>query len=161
MAAATYGTYKIVDTAIKTEIRKCIEDAKAGGKKCKLDFSMLIVGDDNQEVRRHISDALGSFYPARVHRQKPTHSRGWLASQRGPGKPCNDLSKDCDEYPMATHVEGGQLNSPSLRSVDASQNRSVGSTTRWLHEKCSIRPNDSYHVIPLKGMPITGYICGR
>ena len=161
MAAAAYGTYQIIDTTVKQEIRKCIDDAKAGGKKCRLDFSMLIVGDDNNEVRDHISDALGVGYPSRVHRRIKENPRGWLRKYKGPGKACDDLSKQCDEYPMAIHVEGGESNAPSLRSVDGAQNGSVGSLARWLHEKCQIPVNGEYMVAPIKGMPVSGYICGK
>ena len=68
---------------------------------------------------------------------------------------------DCDEYPMATHVEGGELNSPSLRSVNFSQNRSVGSFARHLHEKCRVAVGEKYMVVPMKGIPISGYICKK
>jgi len=76
-------------------------------------------------------------------------------------KACDNPSKQCDEYPMAIHEEGGESNSPSLRSVLGSQNGAVGGLTKWLHEKCGVPVGGKYMVKPINGLPVSGYICAR
>ena len=161
IAAATYGTYVLVDANAEKGLLDCMDDSKTGGRGCNSEFSALIVGDDNNQVRDHISDALLSGYPGIVRRRHESHPRDWIDQYRGPGGVCPNPSEDCDEYPMAIHVEGGEFNSPSLRSVNLSQNRSVGGKTGWLHKKCNIPVWGAYEVVPIRGVSRTGYICGR
>ena len=161
IAAATYGTYVLVDANAEKGLLDCMDDSKTGGRGCNSEFSALIVGDDKNEVRDHISDALWSGYPGNVRKRYEPHPRGWLRRHKVPGGVCPDRSKDCDEYPMAIHIEGGELNSPSLRSVNLSQNRSVGRIAGWLHEKCNIPVGGRYEVVPIRGVSRTGFICGK
>ena len=61
-------------------------------------------------------------------------------------------------------MEGGPANNVSLRSLNASQNRSVGGHLGAFYNRCAIpanTPSRKYKVVPMKGLPITGYVCSR
>ena len=153
-----------VDTAVKENIRRCMEDSRVKGRSnCGPVLPMLIIGNDNDQIQDHISDAQANlFKPKVVTRRYKSHDRSWLRHHIGPNRSCSGMTgTDCDEYPMAIHVEGGEQNIPSLRSVSASQNRSVGALARWLHTKCKVSVNEKYIVVPMSGMPASGYICKR
>ena len=162
--ANSVGLPFAVDAAVKENIKRCIRDSNEKGRSdCDPVLPMLVVGDNNNEVQDHIAYAQGELLkPRAVTRRFESHKRYWLERHKGPGKMCTGApGTDCDEYPMATHVEGGELNSPSLRSVNFSQNRSVGSFARHLHEKCRVAVGEKYMVVPMKGIPISGYICKK
>ena len=103
-------------------------------------------------------------HPRVVTRGAKSWPRGWLKNHKGPGKRCDKSSSsgyECDEYPMAIHVEGGEHNSPSLKSVNAGQNGWIGNRARWLHEHCQLPVGGKYLVAAVPGIPISGYICKR
>ncbi len=81
------------------------------------------------------------------------------------GGACNGGSgTQCDEYPFASTLEGGQFNSVSLRSVNGSQNAGAGAQLGWFYTKCNIPKNDpskKYKVISMRGLPQTGFVCAR
>lgn len=164
-AAALTGTYVILDRTTKTIIEDCMKSSFSGANDCKPDFPMYIVGDDYYEIRDHIGDAINDGKPSMLSRKTPGYSRGWLESRKGLGKPCtNAPGTQCDEYPFASSIEGGAANDVSLRSVDAPQNSGAGSQLRWFYTKCNIpanNPSRKYKVLTMKGIPKTGYICGR
>ncbi|SFK25795.1 putative Ig domain-containing protein [Lysobacter sp. cf310] len=163
--AAVTGTYVLTDVLIRTKLEECINSAKSGQNKCKPQFAMFLVGDDSSEVREHVGDALSEGKPSMLSRQEPPHSRAWLRLNKGPGRACaGGAGTDCDEYPWAASREGGAANDVSLRSVNESQNRSVGSHLRWFHARCGIpanTPSRKYKVVAVRGLPVTGYVCSR
>ena len=151
-----------VTVATKEAIEECMAKARQG-KKCNSRTSVFILGDDVGEVRGHVSDALEMGYPRSVTRIFPSHPRGWLRPHKRPGQICDRKGRpnDCDEYPMAAMTQGGQMNSPSLRSVNSGQNQLAGSYLGSFYSKCNIRPTtDNYRVVAMSGVG-TGYICGK
>ena len=151
-----------VTVATKEAIEECMAKARQG-KKCNSRTSVFILGDDVSEVRGHVSDALEMGYPRSVTRASSSHPRGWLEPKKQKGQICDSKGRpnDCDEYPMAAMTQGGEMNAPSLRSLNSSQNRSAGAQLRWFHSKCKIQPStDNYRVVAMSGVS-TGYICGR
>lgn len=63
----------------------------------------------------------------------------------GPGLTGAGTGMDCDEFPMATHLQGGRENflagRVSLKAVPLSQNRSVGQMVGQFHSVCNIEAN--------------------
>lgn len=165
VAVSTVGTYVVVDVAIKTKIKECVDSSRKGENKCKPEYNIFILGDNYDQVRDHVGDAFGDGYPSLLSAKDPPWSRSWLDALKGPGKSCSGAAgTDCDEYPFASSLEGGQLNGPSLRSVSASQNRGAGAQLRWFYEKCQVPKNipaQKYKVLAIKGLPETGYVCAR
>jgi RHS repeat-associated protein len=166
MVASVVGTYYAIDAKVKTDLETCIEASRRGEHRCRPDYSMFILGDDTSSVRDHIGDAMRSNSPSMLSRG-PDQGRDWIERHKGPGKPCSGgSSMDCDEYPFNASRQGGEFNYPakvSLRSVTAGENRRAGAHLRWFHERCNIPENGSkeYKVMAVKGIPRTGYICGR
>ena len=62
---------------------------------------------------------------------------------------------------MAVHVEGGPNGMTSLRSVSASQNRSVGGMVARFHERCEVNIGDKYKFVAVSGVPLSGGICKK
>lgn len=126
---------------------------------------MFILGDDYPTVRDHVGEALEDGYPSTLSRRSPSWPRGWLNSHKGAGKAYDGGSgTQCDEYPWAASMEGGEFGAVSLKSVDQKDNGGAGSQLRWFHERCKVPANDTkfkYKVVVVKGLPETGYICNR
>ena len=163
MAASVASTYVIADAVTKSKIKECIDSSKGGKSECKPDYPIFILGDNYAQVRDHVGDALGNGYPSMLSAKSSPYPRGWLDKHKKSGKECDGgAGTDCDEYPWAASMEGGEKNSPSLRSVDRYQNRGAGSTIRWFYQNCKIKKDDAgqkYKVIAIKGLSESGYIC--
>ena len=160
---ATTAAISMVETTLKTEVEECIESSRKGDNDCDPGADMFIVGDDYDEVRDHIAKAQFDGKPESLSRMDPANSRSWVEAHKGPGKLCDGGSTtDCDEYPFAASMEGGRLNSVSLKSVNASQNRGAGAQLRWFYANCRIVPNvptEKFRVLAISKLPSTGYIC--
>jgi hypothetical protein len=165
VAVAVAGSYVTVDTATRTTIEECMESSKAGRSECDPEINIFIVGDDNSEVQQHIGEAIADLKPPMLSRASTAHDRDWIDAFRGPGKACSGAAgTDCDEYPFAASMEGGQFGNVSLKSVNASQNRSVGAHLRWFYNRCKVpadNPSKKYAVIPMRGIEPTGYVCAK
>lgn len=163
IAVAAVGTYH-ASAKFKTDLEECMDSAKAGDHKCRSQFALYVLGDDHNEVRDHVSQAFSDGKPRSLSRRDPSHDRGWIEKYKKPGMPCNGgPSTNCDEYPWAAAMEGGERGNVSLRSLDASQNKSAGATLRWFHAHCGIPANSpafKYRVLAVKGVQ-TGYVCKR
>ena len=169
LALARYGDIASAliksDAAVKSEVDRCLKMSMTNGRKsCKTNtIPILFVGDGNNEVRDHIHLAQTKRgKPRIVTKNDRTHSRRWLEKHKGPGKACPNVSKgsvECDEYPMASNVEGGE-GKASLMSVSASQNHSVGGFVGALHKHC-VPVYGKYIVQPIFGVYETGYFCNR
>ena len=122
-------------------LRQCIKKKD----KCNLEINLLIVGSDNDEMRRHIQHAQIAQYFRTVvltYIKSGKSRSGWYKSkQECKTKP---TGTDCDEYPMRSTKEGGstryKAGMVSLRGVSPSQNRSVGGhfgflASRMKHEE--------------------------
>lgn len=159
------GTAVVADVVVRTKIQECIASSNAGQNKCRPQFAIFLIGDDNAEVRDHVGDALMDGRPSMLSRRSPPWSRSWLRAHKVPGGACpGGSSTDCDEYPWAASMEGGPFNNVSLRSLNASQNRSVGGHLGAFYNRCAIpanTPSRKYKVVPMKGLPMTGYVCSR
>ena len=142
--AAVASAFAMVGTAAFISSRRLEDDPKYP--------PMFLVGNNHPEVRAHIKDALlKKGISSVVHRKGDEHDRGWLrtslvAGTCGKGLTGVGTGKDCDEFPMATHIEGGKKNflrgAVSVRAVSASQNRSVGGMIPAFHDTCGIVPDD-------------------
>jgi RHS repeat-associated protein len=162
-AASALGTYVVVDQASKQNMEECMQSSFSGQNKCKPDFAMFILGDDYDEVREHVGSALSDGQPSFLSRRAPPHKRDWMKTGTV-GRCLKSSLTNCDEYPWAAAIEGGEHNNVSLRSVNGSQNKGAGSTLRWFHEKCKIPANTpavKYKVLAVKGIARTGYVCQR
>ncbi len=163
VAASAIGTYDVTDPMTKAKITECMESSFSGQNKCKPEFAMFILGDDYDEVREHVGSALGGGRPSLLSRRVPSHNRDWMI-KGAVGRCTKSRLTNCDEYPWAAAIEGGEGNNVSLRSVNASQNKGAGSTLRWFHEKCKIPANTpavKYKVLAVRGIARTGYVCQR
>ncbi len=152
------GVYLASNHSAKLMIQQCLEDSKAGGNKCRPDFSIFVVGDSHDELRDHVADAQDSGSPSLVTRGAAFHSRGWITKLRNAGVVCTGEGQ-CDEYPMAIHEEGGEYGITSLRSVNAFQNQSIGGMVPRFHERCKVNVGEKYKFVPVRGVPISGGIC--
>jgi hypothetical protein len=118
---------------------------------------VFIIGSNEKEIYEHVDRYFGQYNNHNVfHRQSPEHNRAWLRTSKASGK-CGAVygqavtgggtGKQCDEFPMAAMIEGGEANFDggrvSLRAANSAQNGSVGSHLRWFYERCKIPPNDS------------------
>nr|WP_295770559.1 RHS repeat-associated core domain-containing protein [Rhodoferax sp.] len=164
VAASAFGTYYAIDIRVRTQLEECIESSRRGENKCKPDYPIFILGDDYDEVRSHVGDAMGDGKPSMLsasHRQPDS----WLRKHKGPGKPCSNApGTQCDEYPFGSSMEGGEFGNVSLRSVNASQNSGAGSQLGWFYTKCHIpknNPASKYKVLAISGLTRTGFVCGR
>ncbi len=164
-AIAIAGVYVILDKTTKTTIEECMKSSFSGQNKCNPDFPIFILGDDYNEVRDHVGDAIRDGKPSMLTKREPAYSRNWLTSQKGTGKPCSNASgTQCDEYPFASTIEGGGGNDVSLRSVNSGQNLGAGAQLKWFYTKCNIRANNAvskFKVMAMQGISKSGYICGR
>ncbi|WP_261858900.1 putative Ig domain-containing protein [Photobacterium sanguinicancri] len=157
-AVLTRGRLNVgVNSAIMARtIQRCMN----GDDDCKSDLNIFVVGDDTPEARDHIGDAQSVGYPAILNRIKPPHPRGWLRKFKGPGKICDGgAGTDCDEYPYASSQQGGKNGFVSLRSINSYQNQHSGRLLGQFYSKCNINSGDSYKVLPVKGISVSGWIC--
>lgn len=160
VVAAT-GLYFAHDYATKQTIRRCLENERGSGNKCRPSMSIFIVGDSHDEIRDHVADAQTSTHsPSVVTLGAKPHDRYWITKLRRAGKVCQQPG-DCDEYPMAIHEEGGQRGRTSLRSVNASQNRSIGAMVLGFHRRCKVSVGEKYKFVAAQGVPISGGICKK
>jgi RHS repeat-associated protein len=127
-------------------------------------------GVDTPETTAHIRDAIISNPRwLLLHYIRPGHDRGWwnLARHRhdqrcGKGITGGNTGKDCDEYPFASALQGGESNNPSLRAVTSSDNQKNGRQLWRFLSRCKLEANDpiygAYLVIPTGGIPVP-WIC--
>lgn len=157
-AALTRGSLNVGDKSaiMARTIQRCMN----GDDDCKSDVNIFVVGDDTSEARDHIGDAQSVGYPAILNRISPPHDRAWLRKFKGPGKICDGgYGTDCDEYPYASSHQGGPNGFVSLRSINSYQNQHSGRLLAQFYRKCNINSGDSYKVLPVKGIAVSGWIC--
>ncbi|AXQ31159.1 hypothetical protein D0B54_21860 [Solimonas sp. K1W22B-7] len=161
--------YAASNPIILKRIEECIEWTRTGKSRCKPGVDLLLIGDDVREVRDHISAAKQGGISGGLSRKSPANSRYWLEAYKGVGKPCTKASgTECDEYPFAATNEGGKHNynggvGVSLRSVSAPDNAKAGGYLGAFYNRCGIPSNSGYKfvVVPVIGLPQTGYVCAR
>lgn len=109
---------------------------KATSDVCKPDIGIIVYGENHGELTEHISDAYWSLKDSQVILTNlgSQWSRGWLNNHRGVGQACFNTSKgsgyQCDEYPFASTVQGGEDNyiegNVSIRAINQRDNSSGG-----------------------------------
>ena len=132
IGASLQATGRATSKAAIAKLRRCIRKAN----KCGLNFNLLIVGYDNDEMLDHIRSAqTARTFILKYVRYKPGNRR-WYATGGGRGgcRGATPSGKDCDEYPFFQTKQGGPRNAAtvSLRWVDSGQNRSVGAHFGYL-----------------------------
>jgi RHS repeat-associated protein len=157
---ATSGLYLASDQATKLMVRKCLENDRTSSDKCRPNISIFVVGDLQDQIRDHVADAQASGSPSVVTKRAIPHKRNWITKLRRAGIVCQQPGQ-CDEYPMATHEEGGPNGMTSLRSVSASQNAAIGGMVGQFHRRCDVKIGEKYKFVAVTGVPLSGGICKK
>lgn len=150
----------------KYKVRTC---ARSGNPDCRAGIPLLILGADYLEHTYHVWDAQTSGMGSPILRRKsPANKRGWLRSTSTCNGNIAGVSlKDCDEYPFASSVEGGQMNynlgKVSLRLIDSQQNRAAGRVLGAMYKACGVSSSSPtrkwFGVIAAPISPVTTYRC--
>jgi RHS repeat-associated protein len=163
IAAATVGIYH-ASGKIKTDLEECIESARNGEHKCRVEKPTFYLGDDTSSVRDHVGGVLSDRIGLSNLSRAPSHGH-WYSAYIGPGLPCSGAAgTQCDEYPFNATNEGGPDNYPdsvSLKSVDQPDNSRAGGYLGAFYTKCNITQDKEYRVVAVRGIARSGYICGK
>jgi RHS repeat-associated protein len=140
---------KLATRALKA-VRGCIRKKN----KCGLSANLLIVGQDNPDMARHISDAQMPHTVVLTYEKKTGGNRQWYRNRSGCRLAAKPLGYQCDEYPFFSTREGGP-GKPlvSLRWVPALQNMVVGGHFGFLASR--MKRGDEFIVIADLAIPVT------
>lgn len=123
---------------------------------------LFVTGGDVMQASRRDFDVLKT-QPLRalLHRQIPPNDRAWLFTAAALPNCVSPrpTGQQCDEYPFASAVEGGEANSPSVKMISAADNTYQGV---WLNIRvfgpCRVAAAQPFFVlpIPVSGIPSFG-----
>jgi hypothetical protein len=123
-------------------------------------------GAETPQATKHDLDVITGpeHKPTLVHRQYPVHDRKWTRSVPMCAAIPNTSLENCDEYPLASMEEGGKLNEPSLRVIDADDNQDQGRllwNNFYRPGMCNIAPGQRFLAIPSATNTPTVGICNQ
>jgi hypothetical protein len=159
--------------------------AIAGSKPslCNAMMPIIFLGDDFSQHRDFVSQAFfdASASPLLNWRDEP-HDRDWLRNKNGNecgvGRTGGTTGDDCDEYPYASSVQGGQANYQmgyvKLKPVNSVQNQDAGrflyrrllkpcglSRIGGSHPQPAFDGKSLYAVVPVPGLPTSVGRCAN
>lgn len=141
---------------------------KAKSDVCKPDIGVIVYGQPHNELTEHISDAYWTLkYPQVVLKNRGSQwSRSWLNNHRGVGQACFNTRKgsgyQCDEYPFASTVQGGENNyiqgNVSIRAINQRDNSSGGQLLGDLYNEGGVSQGKEFIVLASTSVPISFYV---
>ena len=132
---------------------------------CSVDLPVFYPGWEHREVTMHIYGAIVSGFGTKFTRREGGHDR-WCANQTACEGASVENETDCDEYPFNSTKEDVDLrqNGVSLKVVNRSRNRSLGSRLGQFYDACSVDPTNpdknAFGVIAIPTTFFTQWNCG-
>jgi RHS repeat-associated protein len=143
----------------------------AGLTQCRMrGLPVIRYGQDVLELTEHIKFAQEQMVPhlaGVLHYRKPGRSRDWLGrkAKKRAGQPCYGptTSQQCDEYPFAASMQGGELNYDagfvSLKLINGVHNMAGGGRFGTFVLNCKLKNTDAFIVLPQTGRSMTNWSC--
>ncbi|TVZ38021.1 deoxyribonuclease NucA/NucB [Alteromonadaceae bacterium 2753L.S.0a.02] len=142
--------------------------ARSQDENCRASIPLIIFGADVMDATMHIDEAQLSGKPVVLSRSSGGNA-GWYRhfAPECIGATGVFSGLDCDEYPFNSTHEGGVGNylmgGVSLKPINASHNRSAGSSLGAFYNECGVSQNDPndmwFGVLAIPFTPTTRAVC--